>query len=109
LDEQTRGTATKARPEAKQRIFGELIKDAGATLLQRLVYLRLLEANGLRTVPVVTGGWDSRGYKDFREVAPELVVADKSGGKIRDDSDGYSTLLSLVFDELALDLPGLFG
>lgn len=109
LDEQTRGIATKARPEAKQRLFGELIKDAGATLLHRLVYLRLTEANGLRTVPVVTGGWDSRGYKDFREVAPELVVADKSGGRIRDDSDGYSTLLALVFDELALDLPGLFG
>ena len=40
------------------------------TLLQRLVYLRLLETNGLRTLPIVTGGWDSRGYKDFREVAP---------------------------------------
>jgi putative addiction module component (TIGR02574 family) len=70
LDEQTRAVAAKARPEAKQRLFGELIKDAGATLLQRLVYLRLLETNGLRTVPIVTGGWDSRGYKDFREVAP---------------------------------------
>lgn len=50
LDEQTRAVAAKARPEAKQRLFGELIKDAGATLLQRLVYLRLLETNGLRTV-----------------------------------------------------------
>lgn len=36
---------------------------AGATLLQRLVYLRLLETNDLCTVPIVTGGWDSRGYK----------------------------------------------
>jgi hypothetical protein len=70
LDEQTRAVEAKARPEAKQRLFGELIKDAGATLLQRLVYLRLLETNGLRTVPIVAGGWDSRGYKDFREVAP---------------------------------------
>jgi hypothetical protein len=35
-----------------------------------LVYLRLLETNGVRTVPIVAGGWDSRGYKDFREVAP---------------------------------------
>jgi hypothetical protein len=45
-----------------------------------LVYLRLLETNDLRTVPIATGGWDSRGYKDFREVAPELVVPDKSCG-----------------------------
>ena len=56
LDEQTRAVAAKARPEANQRLFGELIKDAGATLLQRLVYLHLLETNGLRTVPIVTGG-----------------------------------------------------
>jgi hypothetical protein len=46
-------------------------------------------------VPIVTGGWDSRGYKDFREVAPEMVVPAKSGGEIRDESDGYSTLLAL--------------
>jgi hypothetical protein len=67
------GQATKhagdlgvARPEAKQRLFGELIKDAGATLLQLMVYLRLLETNGLRTVPIVTGGWDSRVHSRAR-------------------------------------------
>lgn len=109
LDEQIRPLAAKTRPEARQRLFDELIKDAAATLLQRLVYVRLLEANKLRAVPMVTGGWNSRGYKDFREVAADLVLPDKSGGKIRDDSDGYSTLLQLIFDELAVDLPGLFG
>jgi hypothetical protein len=61
------------------------IKDAGATLLQHLVYLRLLATNGLRTVPIVTSGWDSRRLQRLREVAPELVVPDKSGGKIRDE------------------------
>ncbi len=55
------------------------------------------------------GGWNSPEYKAFREIAPDLVVPDKSGGKLRDDSDGYTTLLQLSFDELALDLPGLFG
>ena len=35
------------------------------------------------------GGWESRGYKDFREFAPELVRCD--------ESEGYAQLLQLVF------------
>jgi len=108
LVEQTRSLAPKERPAARERLFGELIKDAAATLLQRIVYLRLLEANKLRP-RVVIGGWNSPEYKAFREIAADLVLPDKSGGKIRDDSDGYTTLLQLIFDELALDIPGLFG
>lgn len=108
LHEQTRSLAAKERPSARERLFGELIKDAAATLLQRIVYLRLLEANKLRP-RVVIGGWNSPEYKAFREVAPDLVLPDRSGGKLRDDSDGYTTLLQLIFDELALDIPGLFG
>ncbi|MDQ3367229.1 MAG: BREX-6 system adenine-specific DNA-methyltransferase PglX [Myxococcota bacterium] len=108
LREQTRSVPAKERPAARDRLFGELIKDAAATLLQRIVYLRLIEANKLRP-RVVIGGWNSPEYKAFREIAPDLVVPDKSGGKLRDDSDGYTTLLQLIFDELALDLPGLFG
>ncbi len=108
LVEQTRSLAAKERLTARERLFSELIKDAAATLLQRIVYLRLLEANKLRP-RVVTGGWNSPEYKAFREIAPDLVVPDKSGGRLRDDSDGYTTLLQLIFDELALDIPGLFG
>lgn len=108
LDEQTRSLATKERPASRQRLFDELIKDAAATLLQRIVYVRLLEANKLRP-RVITGGWNSPEYKAFREIASDLVLPDKSGGKVRDDSEGFSTLLQLIFDELALDIPGLFG
>ena len=55
----------------------------------------------MREEKVATGGWESRGYKDFREFAPELV---------RDDeSEGYAQLLQLIFDDLAIDLPGLYG
>lgn len=49
----------------------------------------------------MSGGFDSRGYKDFREFAPELIHGD--------DSEGYATLLGLIFDDLATELPGLFG
>ena len=109
--EQVRPLPEKSRPAAAVRAHADVIKDAAATLLQRLVYLRLLEAAKLRPVAVVTGGWDSRGYKDFREAAPELVQPERPGrtGDLRDETEGYAALLRLVFDELALDLPGLYG
>ncbi len=101
IDEQVRALPKDKQAGAAERLRGDVVKDAAATLLLRLVYLRLLEANGLVAVKVVTGGWDSRGYKDFGEAAPELVRAD--------ETEGYATLLGLVFDELAQDLPGLYG
>lgn len=78
-------------------------KQAAYTLLNRLVFLRLLEAAGLRKPLVVTGGWDSKGYKDFREIAPALCDVR------HDESEGYAFLLQLVFEDLATDLPGLYG
>tara|TARA_R110002073_G_scaffold245043_3_gene407290 strand:- start:12793 stop:16701 length:3909 start_codon:yes stop_codon:yes gene_type:complete len=101
VSEQVRALPKKQQKGADARFLREVEKDAAAALLQRLVYLRLLEASGLRSPKVVMGGWESPGYKDFRQLAPELV---------RDDeTEGYAALLRLVFDELAGDLPGLFG
>src|SRR5690242_15971489 len=54
LDEQVRALPAKSRTGARERLFDDVIKDAAATLLQRLVYVRLLEACRLRPVPVVT-------------------------------------------------------
>ncbi len=93
--------AAASKPdEFRDRFRHDVVKQAGYTLLNRLIYLRLLEAAGLRPMPVLTGGWKSPGYSAFRELSPELL---------RDDSEGYALLLRVVFDELALDLPGLFG
>ena len=101
IDEQARASG---KSDSVSRLRADVIKDAAATLLEWIVYLRLLEAAGLRTDKVVTGGWESKGYKDFREAAPELVRPGPSN-----ETEGYATLLQLVFDELALDLPGLYG
>ena len=79
----------------------EVEKQAAYTLLNRLVILRLMEAAGLRSPAVVTGGWESRAYQDFRQLAPALVRGD--------ESEGYAFLLQLVFEDLADDLPGLYG
>ena len=98
--EQVRAQEGKARREAGA-FLADARKRAAYTLLNRLVFLRLLEAAGLRRPSVVTGGWDSRAYKDFRQLASALVR--------EDESEGYALLLQLVFDDLATDLPGLYG
>ncbi len=101
ISEQMRALPKKEQASASERFRLEVEKDAASTLLNRIVYLRLLEASGLREEKVVTGGWESRGYKDFREFAPELVRGN--------ESEGYAQLLQLIFDDLAIDLPGLYG
>jgi hypothetical protein len=84
----------------------EAEKQAAYTLLNRLVLLRLKEAPSpagqpLRAPAVVTGGWESRAYLDFRQLAPGIV---------RDDeTEGYAFLLRLIFEDLATELPGLYG
>ena len=106
IAEQVRALPEKEQAGASERFRLEVEKDAASTLLNRIVYLRLLEASGLRDEKVVTGGWESRGYKDFREFAPELVRRSDSD---KDESEGYAQLLQLIFDDLAIDLPGLYG
>jgi hypothetical protein len=101
VDEQVRALPTKARAAAAERFRAELVSSAAYTLLNRVLFLRLLESAGLRKVAVVTGGWGSAAASDFRALAPELV---------RDDpSEGYAFLLDLVFRDLSRDLPGLYG
>jgi hypothetical protein len=104
LDEQVRaqGSGGKGRKLRTREDFRrEVEQEAAYTLLNRLVVLRLMEASGLRREAVVTRGWESAAYKTFRELAPALVQGEAS--------EGYALLLRLVCEELAEELPGLFG
>ena len=102
MDEQVRAEAAQGRRGRERDHFRrEAEKRAAYTLLNRLVLLRLMEGMGLRRLRVLTGGWESEGYQGFRDIAPTLVRGDPS--------EGYAFLLQLVFEELALDLPGLYG
>lgn len=100
------GVTGASRDRASEDFRREAEKQAAYTLLNRLVLLRLMEAPGpsgqlLRAPAVVTGGWESRAYLDFRQLAPGIV---------RDDeTEGYAFLLRLVFEDLATELPGLYG
>jgi hypothetical protein len=100
LAEQVRTQFGKVK-RTKEDFRHDAEKQAAYTLLNRLVILRIMEAVGLRKPKVVTGGWNSQGYKDFRELAQALVHSD--------DGEGYPLLLQLIFDDLAIDLPGLYG
>lgn len=107
VDERARATKPKNKTElkaTKERLLAQAEKEAAATLVNRLVLLRHLEALGLSRPGVVTGGWNSKGYREFREFAPTLCTNGTA-----DATEGYATLLQLVFDELAVDLPGVFG
>src|ERR1017187_9057588 len=103
LEERGRATRPKGKPEHKaacERIRLSAEKEAAATLLNRLVLIRHLEAMGLSKPEVLNGGWNSKGLREYREFAP---------GVGDDDTEGCAQLLQLLFDELAVDLPGLFG
>lgn len=102
LDDQVRmdKAAGKRKPEA---FLKQAVKQAAYTLLNRLVILRLMEGMGLRRQHVLTGGWNSQGYRDFRHLGAEIARHEA------DRSEGYAFLLQLIFEELSTDLPGLYG
>jgi hypothetical protein len=80
----------------------DLEKLAAATWLNRLVFLRIFEATAQQRTgnQVLTGYKRSHAYREFLDYAGPLG---------QDATFGYATLLRVVFDELAVDLPGLFG
>jgi hypothetical protein len=102
LDEQARSQAKSKKQESEisDRYLKTAVKLAAATLLNRLVVIKQMEAHGLIKPAVLTGGWQSRGYREFRDFAPDLC---------KDETEGYGIVLQLLYDELAQDLPGLFG
>ncbi len=100
---ETRGEgehAEQGREALRERLLQEAVTEAGATLINRLVVIRHLEALGFLKPCVVTGGWNSPAYREFRDFSAALL---------EDETEGYATLLQVVFDELSVNLPGLFG
>ena len=106
LDEQVRAQAAGGRRRERVDFLREAEQQTSYTLLNRLVILRLMEEPGpsdqpLRKPALIKGGWNSRAYQDFRDLAR---------GVVRDDpTEGFGFLLQLACEELAEDLPGLFG
>jgi hypothetical protein len=66
-----------------------------------MLILRLMEASGLHGGSIAGQGWNSVTYKTFRQIAPAVIQDD--------ETEGLGFLLQLIFEDLAVDLPGLFG
>ncbi len=104
-----------AAPErvSRERAITEMVAEAASTLLHRIVLIRHMEAlevfagpdKGRRILPLplLTGGARSLVYLDASIFLPELV------GRPDDASKGFAHLLPMLYEELAHDLPGLFG
>src|SRR5580700_8961511 len=95
IDERARAAKPKNKAEAAaagERLLRQAEKEAAATFVNRLVLLRRLEALGLSKPAVLTGGWNSKGYREFREFAPGLCTNGTT-----DATEGYATLLQLLF------------
>ena len=106
LGERTRARTTEGQKAADTRavVRAAAISDLASRTLLRLFLLRQLEASGVSRPALLTGGWTSKAYLEFRDHAPALVE-----GQHADDYEGLDFLLKLLFDELAIDLPGLYG
>ena len=77
IEERVRTTKpknAKERDAARERLLAQAVKEAAATLVNRLVLRRHLEALGLSTPAVVTGGWSSRAYQQLGDFAPGLLT-----------------------------------
>jgi hypothetical protein len=88
----------KAEGASQHEAAQRLVREAAFTHLNRIVAVRVAEAIGL--IPETTArGLESRGFKDFAEIAPASATS---------DWDRYALFLHLCADELASDVPALF-
>ena len=106
LAERTRARPTDGRhaPDPRSSVQAAAVSEQASRALLRLFLLRQLEASGVSRPALLTGGWTSKAYLELRGHAPGLVE-----GQQADDYEGLDFLLKLLFDELAVDLPGLYG
>jgi len=99
-------SATGGQPGDKTlaAVRKEAESEMAALALLRLFLLRQLEAAGVSQPALLSGGWNSQAYLEFQAHAPALTASQAA-----DDYAGLDCLLRVLFDELAVDLPGLYG
>lgn len=103
------GRQPETEPQPRELILRAAAEQLAYTALNRVVILRLMEAPGsggagrppLLSPPLVTGGWKVAGMTTYWQRLPATVRENAS--------EGYACLLRLVFEDLASDLPGVFG
>ncbi|TCU21805.1 hypothetical protein EV130_110149 [Rhizobium azibense] len=76
-----------------------IVREQAFTVLNRLAALRMAEARGL-LIESVGNGYQAKGFQLYARLI---------GTGLGETGEAYAVYLQSVFDELALDLPGLFG
>ena len=84
---------------AEAQVLDRIVREQAFTILNRLAALRMAEARGL-LVESVGNGYQAKGFQLYARLA---------GTGLGETGDAYRVYLFSVFDELAQDLPGLFG
>ena len=75
-----------------------IVREQAFTVLNRLAALRMAEARGL-LIETVGNGFQAKGFQLYARLA---------GIGLGETGDAYRLYLQSVFDELSIDLPGLF-
>jgi hypothetical protein len=75
-----------------------IVREQAFTVLNRLAALRMAEARGL-LIETVGNGFQAKGFQLYARLA---------GTGLGETGDAYRVYLQSIFDELSLDLPGLF-
>ncbi|KPH68336.1 SAM-dependent methyltransferase [Novosphingobium sp. ST904] len=75
-----------------------IVREQAFTVLNRLAALHMAEARGL-LIETVGNGFQAKGFQLYARLA---------GTGLGETGDAYRVYLQSVFDELSLDLPGLF-
>ena len=78
--------------------LNRIVREQAFTILNRLSALRMAEARGL-LIETVGNGFQAKGFQLYARLV---------GTGLGETGDAYRVYLQSVFDELALDLPGLF-
>jgi hypothetical protein len=89
----------KKEADARQEAVGRLTRELAFTVLNRLSALRMAEERGI-VLECVRQGLQSEGF---------LLFQQSSGGAFGDTFQTYRAYLFVLFDELAIDLGGLFS
>ena len=80
-------------------VLDRMVREQAFTVLNRLAALRMMEARG-QLFESVSKGYQSRGYQLYSKIA---------GSALGETGQAYQVYLFSVFDELAQELPALFG
>lgn len=80
-------------------VLDRMVREQAFTVLNRLAALLMMEARG-QLIESVSKGYQSRGYQLYSKIA---------GTALGETGQAYQVYLFSVFDELAEELPALFG